>query len=470
MAIDVVNRDDGRQGAPPSAHIGHDRVQMVFHVARIADLSIVLGAALLAHVLRHGWVWPPGSYLFPILVALMAFGLTSRMLKVYHPGRIGAVAGGLSNLAGAWVGAWALVLLASVLSKTTEDYSRIWLALWLLVAGLGLLLSRVGLWFYILRARSDILHERVLVLRSATLRTDLAALMKPFQIDIVEAIPLSAEAWDTQVADAVRRIQDHARNRSIERVLVAADLTDDQQLDSLFEAMRFLPVPVALLPPGAVLRRAAPAGRLSVLDTVTRRGLSPSDRVTKRLFDIVVGSIILVMVMPLMLLIALAIRLEGPGPVLFRQTRSGIGSAQFTVLKFRSMRVAPPDAPVAQACRDDARITRVGRILRRSSLDELPQLVNVVKGEMSLVGPRPHAIEHDARFAEILRDYMARHHVKPGMTGLAQVSGARGEIRSIDALRRRVDLDLWYIDNWSIWLDLSILSRTAFHMVGPHVF
>jgi putative colanic acid biosynthesis UDP-glucose lipid carrier transferase len=163
------------------------------------------------------------------------------------------------------------------------------------------------------------------------------------------------------------------------------------------------------------------------------------------------------------LLIAAAIKSSGAGPVFFRQHRLGFNNDEFVVLKFRTMRVAEDDPrTISQATRRDPRVTRLGAFLRRTSLDELPQLFNVLRGEMSLVGPRPHAMAHNRQYAEILDQYLGRHRVKPGITGWAQVNGLRGETDTLEKMRQRVQYDLYYIDNWSLWFDLRILALTPF--------
>lgn len=185
----------------------------------------------------------------------------------------------------------------------------------------------------------------------------------------------------------------------------------------------------------------------------------------KRGVDLTTAVLLLLLFLPLLILIALLIRAETPGPALFRQRRTGKDGRTFTVLKFRSMTALEDGDVVTQARRRDARVTRVGALLRRSSLDELPQLVNVVKGDMSLIGPRPHALAHDAEFAARVPAYPARFRMRPGLTGLAQVSGLRGEIRAEEALARRVEADLDYIKGWSLWLDARILARTVPHLL-----
>jgi putative colanic acid biosysnthesis UDP-glucose lipid carrier transferase len=180
----------------------------------------------------------------------------------------------------------------------------------------------------------------------------------------------------------------------------------------------------------------------------------------KRITDIVFATLLLIVAAPVMLLIALAIKLDSPGRVFFKQDRYGLNGERIVVYKFRTMTVSENGAVVVQAKRDDARVTRVGRILRRTSLDELPQLINVLQGRMSLVGPRPHAVAHNEEYRKLISGYMVRHKVTPGITGLAQVSGCRGETSTIDEMRRRVQYDLEYLRHWCWLLDIKIMLRT----------
>lgn len=191
---------------------------------------------------------------------------------------------------------------------------------------------------------------------------------------------------------------------------------------------------------------------------------APSDitgSVGKRALDIAGAAFALLLFLPLLLCIALAIRLESGGPAIFKQRRTGYRGRIFTIYKFRTMTVAEDCANVRQATRDDARVTPLGGLLRKLSLDELPQFLNVLKGDMSLVGPRPHALAHDAHYGDLIPAYVDRFRAKPGLTGLAQVNGLRGEIQEIGCMRDRIAADNLYIDSWSLGLDLAILAKTA---------
>jgi putative colanic acid biosynthesis UDP-glucose lipid carrier transferase len=181
----------------------------------------------------------------------------------------------------------------------------------------------------------------------------------------------------------------------------------------------------------------------------------------KRASDIVLGMLILAVTMPLMLVIAPAVRLSSPGPVIFRQRRYGLYGEEIIVYKFRTMSVTDDGATIEQAHKNDQRVTAVGAFLRRTSLDELPQFINVLQGRMSIVGPRPHAVAHNEQYRKLIKGYMLRHKVKPGITGWAQVNGLRGETATLDRMEARIQYDLAYLRNWSLWLDLWIILKTV---------
>ena len=228
-------------------------------------------------------------------------------------------------------------------------------------------------------------------------------------------------------------------------------------------------VALACLGARAPLRRAAasrPAQDLAYGKLARRAQSAPgTDRALhlKRAMDAALALGALMTLSPLLLLIALIIRLDSPGPALYRQTRNGLGGREFLMLKFRTLRIevcAPPAGRFQQITRDDPRVTRVGRLLRWTSLDELPQLVNVLRGEMAIVGPRPHPVTLNERYAEKIDLYGSRHAVKPGITGWAQVNGLRGETETLDKMEQRVRYDLYYIEHWSLMFDIRILAQT----------
>ncbi len=248
-------------------------------------------------------------------------------------------------------------------------------------------------------------------------------------------------------------------------VYLAIPWTRADLIESCMEAFRNTPVQVHLGGDEVLDRygesKVARVGSIFGL-TLTHAPLTRWQRLQKRAFDIVFASAALILLSPLLALTALLIRLDSPGPALFRQKRYGFNQEPFRIYKFRSMTTMEDGASIEQAKRSDPRVTRVGRFIRRHSIDELPQLLNVLMGDMSLIGPRPHALAHDQRYVERLARYARRHNVKPGISGWAQVHGHRGEIANDEEMQSRLAADLYYVDNWSLWLDVKIVVMTIF--------
>lgn len=258
-----------------------------------------------------------------------------------------------------------------------------------------------------------------------------------------------------------------ARRAEIDLVIITLPLEAEARIGRLLSQFRVLPLPVHLSAFSRDFAFRGSAPRDVALITALPASYRPERRLLKRGFDLIFGTLALVLLSPVMALAALAIRLDSPGPVLFRQVRHGFNDGAIEVLKFRSMYSESCDPEARQiVTRGDPRVTRVGRFLRKTSLDELPQLFNVLGGTLSLVGPRPHALDacssRQERFNQIVDGYSARHRLPPGITGWAQINGWRGEIDDPEKLRERFAHDLFYIENWSLWLDLVILLKTPF--------
>jgi Undecaprenyl-phosphate glucose phosphotransferase len=270
---------------------------------------------------------------------------------------------------------------------------------------------------------------------------------------------------DVQVINAAANF---VRHHNCRQVLIALPWSDAGRIELIRDQIKTLPVAVRLVPDKSVralsdltwsARKPTPTIELQ------RAPLSEAQRFLKRIIDVAAASLVLMFFLPIMALAAIAIKLDNPGPVIFRQVRKGFSGKHFVILKFRTMTAQENGPNVVQAARDDSRVTAIGRLLRSTSIDELPQLWNVLRGDMSLIGPRPHALAHDSYFETLLSNYAFRHHVKPGITGWAQCNGARGGTPTIEHIAERVRLDLWYINNWSLWLDLLILIKTVFEVL-----
>jgi Undecaprenyl-phosphate glucose phosphotransferase len=280
-----------------------------------------------------------------------------------------------------------------------------------------------------------------------------------------EGDPLVRASTDVRVFNSVANF---VRRNDCREVLLALPWGDAGRMEFVRDQLKTLPVAARLLPDMRVrsLTHYTSSARQRVLAIeIQRAPLSWVERFVKRMLDIGVATLALIFFLPVMALTAIAIKLDGRGPVIFRQHRKGFNGRQFVMFKFRTMTVQEDGPTVAQASRDDPRVTGIGRLLRSASIDELPQLLNVLKGDMSLIGPRPHALAHDNYFENVVGDYAFRHHVKPGITGWAQCNGARGATPSIEHISERVKLDLWYINNWSLWLDIQILIKTFFEVL-----
>nr|WP_117030131.1 undecaprenyl-phosphate glucose phosphotransferase [Klebsiella pneumoniae]SXT30218.1 UDP-phosphate glucose phosphotransferase [Klebsiella pneumoniae] len=256
-----------------------------------------------------------------------------------------------------------------------------------------------------------------------------------------------------------------AKAGKLDRIYIAMRMGDEEKIKNLVRELTNTTCSVMLIPDiftfNILQSRTEEVNGVPVVPLFDTP-LNGINMVFKRLKDIIISLIILVLISPVLFVIACTVKCSSPGPVLFRQIRYGMDGKPIKVWKFRSMTVMENDSVVTQATKNDVRVTKVGRFLRRTSLDELPQFFNVLLGEMSIVGPRPHAVAHNEQYRHLIEGYMLRHKVKPGITGLAQVNGWRGETDTLEKMQKRVEFDLEYIREWSVWLDLKIIFLTIF--------
>lgn len=444
---------------------GSSPMTMMSGAVLAADLAVVLATSCLAYLLRHG---PVAITLEVAAGTVLAAVLTANLLKMagcYGPLLTARTTVQIARALQGWCLVFAALLAFAYLTKTSEQFSRAWVITWFLGAVAGLVIVRV--W-----AAARMRHWR----RMGKLARTLAVVDLDGRGAALARRMLEGSAGEMQLLgvfspragsrSGVKELLGLARLFRVDEVIVA--VTDDvhhevsavlTQLGTIPTNVRLgLPMPALAVPP----RDASLLFGQPVL-TIYSRPLGDWSRVAKRVEDLVVSVLALVFIAPLVVLVAVAVKLDSPGPVLFRQRRLGFNNNVITVFKFRSMtHRAAADDDVAQARRTDPRVTRVGRILRRTSIDELPQLLNVLRGEMSLVGPRPHALAHNEQYAALIDGYLGRHRVQPGITGWAQVNGLRGETDTLDKMQRRVEHDLAYTADWSLALDIKILALTVF--------
>jgi Undecaprenyl-phosphate glucose phosphotransferase len=369
----------------------------------------------------------------------------------------------------------ALLALAFV-TQVTVEYSRGSMLLFYVIGLPAIILTRYALVSTVILGSKVglVTAQRVFLIGSGE---DISGFVRRYQpwnygLHTVGAAPLtrpdpsaSREERRAALTADLRHAIDTARTLRPDAVYIVSPWSETLTIDSCVDEFLNTPVEIHLGPERILDRfenvRIAKHGRMASLQ-LTRAPLGWFERMQKRLLDVTVAAGVLVALSPLLAVVALMILVESGRPLLFRQRRYGFNQQEFRIIKFRTMTTLDDGDVVQQAQRNDPRVTRLGRFLRKWNIDELPQLINVLKGDMSLVGPRPHALSHNREYEQKIALYARRHNVLPGITGWAQVNGFRGETDTDEKMRRRVDHDLYYIDNWSLWLDLRILVMTLF--------
>jgi Undecaprenyl-phosphate glucose phosphotransferase len=372
--------------------------------------------------------------------------------------------------------AWALVTLmllgAAFSLKIAATFSRV-STVTLFILGCALIaLWRVLLSNLIVRALEEgAFAERkiVLIAEKGQLSSSRALVelsrcgYRPTRTFEISQSETDASGLSSSLRATLDEVIELSRRAPIEQVFLLVKWDHARLIEDVVSILRILPLPIHLVPDENVARfLATPMHDVGTAWTaeLKRAPLSVAEQALKRAFDVLAAGLGIVLLSPLLLTSVLLIKLDSKGPVLFTQTRNGFNGRSFRIFKFRTMSVLEDGPHIRQATREDPRVTSVGRWLRRTSIDELPQLFNVLGGSMSLVGPRPHAVAHNTEYERVVANYAFRYHVKPGISGWAQVNGFRGETSTVDLMEKRVECDLWYVSNWSFWLDVRILWKT----------
>ena len=439
--------------------------------AALIELFVVLCAALIAetfyHGFAHGWsgLVPPNTRLCPLVALLFVLSNASRgdyRIPDFLASRVNGW-----RLFTVWSTSFLIALAFSFLTKSTGEFSRAGVVLFYVAGYVAIYVTRLAL-RHIARgatAAGGVASRRVILVGFEESIKTFTQRYQPSAsgMNVVAAVGLRDEA--KSIDDDLALAAATARMLRPDDVFILVPWSQTDVIDSCVTT--FLRVPAQIhLGPERVLDRFVDA-RIDKIGTISSLSLGGHplnlvEIIVKRLFDIVVSIAALALLSPLLALVAALIRLDSNGPALFTQRRYGFNQEAFRIFKFRSMTTMEDGRDIAQAKVKDPRITRVGRFIRRYNVDELPQLINVLRGEMSLVGPRPHALVHDQLFERKIALYARRHNVKPGITGWAQVNGLRGEIDSPEKIRQRVEHDLYYIDNWSPLFDVWIIFLTVF--------
>ncbi len=459
------------------AGFSKDSETVLSGLLRAGDVLSVALSAVLAYGLRAGNLDLPGTYISGTVLGMLLTANYMHFARVYSLASLRRQAVEVAKVVAAWVAVFATLVLVSLVTDTYELFARSWLALWFSFSLGGFLLLRSFAALQIDRwLRSGRLALKVGILGHGELARQVERQLRQLGERNLRVIGFYDPEEREQEAErdgehgrirgGVARLVADIQQGLLDDVIVAMPWSHEKRIREIMRTLASLSINVRICPDVFTLylplRSMTSVAGVAFLD-VFERPLSGWDSVLKGLEDRILTPILCLIFLIPCLLIALAIKLDSRGPVLFRQQRFGFNNNPINVLKFRTMYVdRPPEQGVPQATRHDPRVTRVGRILRRTSLDELPQLWNVLKGEMSLVGPRPHAVDHNYKYAAMIDEYLGRHRMKPGMTGWAQVNGLRGETQTVEQMRARVQYDLSYIDNWSLWFDMRILFLTLF--------
>lgn len=457
---------------------------MVSGVLRLAEFALlaISGLAIYATYVdvHDAFLWQyPVLILATSLVAVILLELTDN----YQIPRLRQPIGSLGSIILVWGGTLAMTTVAGFFLRVSADFSRVWLASWF-AAGLALILL---LRFVISRlvrrwGRNGAMERRAVIVGGGKGAESLIRSIEQQPHNDIRICGIFDDRDDRRSPPLVAgypklgnisELIEFARIARIDMLIVSLPLTAENRVLSLLKKLWVLPVDIRLSAHSNQLRFRPRAysfiGSVPMLD-IFDKPINDWDSVAKRAFDIVFSLIGIVAFSPIMLATAIAIKLDSKGPVLFKQKRHGFNNEVVDVYKFRSMFVDQCDPTARNAVtKGDPRVTRVGRIIRKTSIDELPQFFNALIGNLSLVGPRPHAVtaqSHHRLYHEVVDGYFARHRVKPGVTGWAQINGWRGEVDHDDKIRMRTEFDLYYIENWSLWFDLKILLLTPVRLLN----
>jgi len=452
--------------------------------SRALDVLLVAIGALLAYMLRYGTpvnLADPERFIIAfdctlVLLLFPAFGVYQSWRG--HP---------LSHLLWRVIGAWCVVtvigLFFAFTLHRTDAISRLWLGYATLISGVLLIVEKLLVHVTLRKLRGKGMNQKSVVIvgpesysRMILNQIDNSAQagFKPRCL-FDESAPQGHRVCDIEVVTQFDDLAARVRDRQIDEIWLALPLSEEHTIQRFVREFRHDFVDLRFLPD----IRSVALFNHSVSDVLgmpainlTASPISEPELWPKLVFDRVFAALVLIPMAPLLLVLGLLVKLSSPGPFLFRQNRKGIDGQHFSIFKFRTMKLhASKPGQLVQAGRNDSRITPIGAFLRRTSLDELPQFINVLLGEMSVVGPRPHAIEHDNLYKDLVDGYMYRYRIKPGITGWAQVNGFRGETRKLEKMETRVKFDLFYIQNWSFWFDIKIILITVFKgFIGRNAF
>ena len=476
-AIRVIRE---KQDSPISPVVLVGAVRLIdFLVIVVAGLAVAYG--YLGGIAFSGQM--PVLYGGIIVTGATLTVLVLQTLRAYSVGAFRLFHKQALKVSAGWIGTILILLALAFFTKLAQEFSRVFLGIWFLVGLCSLITFRAALLVAVRNwTRAGRLQQRAVIVGGGDMAASVIAELENSREHDVRICGFFDDRDDDRSPaslagysklGSVDDLVEFARHTHIDLLIITIPITAESRVLQMLQKLWVLPVDIRLSAHTNRLRLHPRSysyiGNVPFL-AVFDKPIADWDVVSKWLFDHIIGAMLLMLLAPVMAIVAVAIKLESKGPVLFKQKRHGFNNELIEIYKFRSMYVDKCDADAARlVTREDPRVTRVGRFIRRTSLDELPQLFNVLKGELSLVGPRPHALKakaEDRLYQEVVEGYYARHKVKPGITGWAQINGWRGETDTSEKIQRRVEYDLYYIENWSILFDLYILAMTPISMLS----
>jgi len=393
--------------------------------------------------------------------------LMGQLCSVYHSWRGRSLFEGSRIIFQSWIMTWAVLIILAFLFKVSAQYSRVVLSEWFLFTPIILISYRI-----VIRTLLANLYtagkfvKKVAIYGSGESYEHLSKIFSRNSRLGYQLVNTYDDLPEETINGGFKILLDDAKNGLFQTLYIALPARREPEIKFLLNELSDTAVSIKYLPDlfnfGLMHSSMTAIGGLPVINIYDTPLDDPGNTVIKRLVDIILSILILLLISPLFLFIAIGVKLSSPGPAIFKQLRYGLNGDEINVYKFRSMTTLDNASVVKQAGINDSRLTRFGSLLRRTSLDELPQFINVIQGRMSIVGPRPHAVAHNEEFRKLVPKYMQRHLIKPGITGWAQINGWRGETDTLEKIQKRVDFDLYYIKHWSLWMDIRIIILTVF--------
>lgn len=446
--------------------------QEIVWAYRLIDI-LLISLALIIFKTGYLGTWD-NQYLLILSIAIVAFSIFSELLGVYNFSTYNSAKHSFTPILFSWICTIGCLLIYAFVMKSTQNYSRVVIGAWFVAVPALMSIFRLLAMQIPSQIKASSYEKKSIIIGATPAGLALAREMEDnkhlgmklvgiFDDRSPERLP--TDSLTQPLCGSINEALKLAKERNFRHVYVALPMEATRRIKEIVSYFSDSTARVYIVPDfftfDLIQSRWRNVGRIPTLSIYDTPFYGFSTFI-KRVEDIVVASIILALISPILMAVAIGVKMSSPGPIVFKQYRYGIDGKKIKVWKFRSMKAMENGAKVTQATKNDPRVTKFGAFIRRTSLDELPQFINVLQGRMSIVGPRPHAVAHNEEYRAIVDKYMLRHKVKPGITGWAQVNGFRGETDTLDKMEKRVEYDLFYIRRWSLWLDIKIIFMTVF--------